>query len=177
MSTFFFGNGPSRRIVASNFAVNGKFIVNGGQAVSKMYSIGDLWGSVTIRFNGILVGSDIKIIKTSDNTILYNNPSAVGNDEATIDWFFPPATNNIQIIITKSGYYFISTILDLEYSSNTIIFLIDQIEVAVGINVGDVATAVWDQLESAVTVTDSMGVRVKKLLKRDDFIAIKGGSS
>lgn len=177
MSTFFFGNGPSRRIVASNFAINGKFIVSGGQAVSKMYSIGDLWGSVTIKFNGVLSGSDIKVIKTSDNTILANIPSAVGGDESTIDWFFPPATNNIQIIITKTSYYFINSTLDLDYSASKIIFLIDQIEVATGVNTSDIAAAVWDHIESSVTVTDSMGVRVKKILKRDDFIALKGGSS
>lgn len=174
MSTFVFGNGNARRIAFSNFALNGKYAINGGLAAVKNYSIGDLWGSQSIRFNGVLVGSDIKIIKTSDSTILYNNPSASGNDLAVIDWFYPPATNNIQIIITKAGYYFINTTLDLIYSASEIIFLIDQIEVAVGINVNDVATAVWDYPTSSMITVNSSGEKLaKKILTTNKFVALK----
>lgn len=178
MAIVIYGNGHARRGMLSNFSVNGKFIVSGGALATKMYSIGDLWGSVTIRFNGLLTGSDVKVIKTSDDTILANVPSSITNQEVTIDWFYPPDTNNIQIIITKAGYYFINSTLDLEYSSSTIIFLIDQIEVAVGVDPNDIAAAVWDYLSSSVTVDGSMGVIVNgKLLKKNDFIALKGGSS
>lgn len=173
MATFFFSNGPSRKIAISNFAQNGKFLIYGGIAISRMYSIGDLWGSQTIRFNGILAGSDIKIIKTSDNTILSNITSATLNQETTIDWFYPPTTNNIQVIVTYPGYYFINTILDLEYSANKIIFLIDQIEVAVGVNVDDIADAVWDELMSTHTINGSYGVQIKKLLTLAKFLGLK----
>ena len=161
MSTFFSSNGPSRTTVISNFAVNGKFLVEDGVAISRMYSVGDLWGSLTIRFSGILAGSSIIIIRTYDNTVLADITSASLNQEATINWYFPPETNEIQVIITKTGYYFINSIINLTYSSSKVIFLIDQIEVATGVNTDDIATAVWEKQTSAITIVGSYGVLVK----------------